>query len=182
MPLITFLPSEKTVDVKAGTEISDAARYAGVDIAAPCGGEGTCGKCIIEIKSGNADFSSITIDKKYNLACKTKVLDEPLTIFVPEPIESKNGKFSDSLSDIDLIDPALLPDENNRKPVISFYEVNVPLPQNEDGLSDLDRLFRSLKDTGITETIQMPLSLLRSLTNIIREKEGHINLTLSLKR
>jgi ferredoxin len=43
------LPEEKIVTVADGTNLLEAARKAGVFIAAPCDGSGTCGKCRVKI-------------------------------------------------------------------------------------------------------------------------------------
>ena len=52
MPKIIFLPSRKTIDVPTGTLLSDAALVAGVMIDLPCGGKGTCGKCLVRVDQG----------------------------------------------------------------------------------------------------------------------------------
>ena len=49
MATIHFIPGEKTVSVADGTNLLEAARKAGVFIAAPCDGSGTCGKCRVKI-------------------------------------------------------------------------------------------------------------------------------------
>ena len=59
MPRVQFLPSGKTVQVPPGTGLLDAARQAGVEIESPCGGEGTCGKCIVRVTSGEVDSRSL---------------------------------------------------------------------------------------------------------------------------
>jgi uncharacterized 2Fe-2S/4Fe-4S cluster protein (DUF4445 family) len=46
---IHFIPGDKTVSVADGTNLLEAARKAGVFIAAPCDGSGTCGKCRVKI-------------------------------------------------------------------------------------------------------------------------------------
>ena len=62
---VLFLPNQIEVSVPAGTLLLDAAKSAGVYIDAPCGGNGTCGKC------------SVLLDQNGNvtrvLACKTPV-------------------------------------------------------------------------------------------------------------
>ena len=58
MPLITFRPSCKMIDVPAGTGLVDAAREAGVSIEAPCGGEGICGKCQVRVVAGEVYFDN----------------------------------------------------------------------------------------------------------------------------
>ncbi len=50
---IRFLPEQIEQSVPSGTLLSDAARQAGVFIDAPCGGNGTCGKCgVLLTKNG----------------------------------------------------------------------------------------------------------------------------------
>ncbi len=48
----TFEPAGITVWVAPGTTVLDAARSAGVVIAAPCGGRGVCGACGVRVVSG----------------------------------------------------------------------------------------------------------------------------------
>jgi uncharacterized 2Fe-2S/4Fe-4S cluster protein (DUF4445 family) len=49
MATIHFIPGDKTVSVTDGTNLLEAARKAGVFVAAPCDGAGTCGKCWVKI-------------------------------------------------------------------------------------------------------------------------------------
>ena len=58
MPKITFLPSGKTIDVPSGTLLMDAAGQSGIMIDLPCGGKGTCGKCLVQITHGTVACNS----------------------------------------------------------------------------------------------------------------------------
>lgn len=62
---ITFLPEQIERTVQHGTLISDAAKKAGVLIDAPCGGNGTCGKCAV-LRTQNGAVERV-------LACQTRV-------------------------------------------------------------------------------------------------------------
>lgn len=62
---VTILPIEKEIFVKEGTSLLEAQRIAGLHPDAPCGGNGTCGKCTVEIISGRDS----TVEK----ACSTLV-------------------------------------------------------------------------------------------------------------
>lgn len=62
---VTFLPENKTVNVPKGTTLADAAKRAGIFLDAPCGGNGTCGKCAVELEA-NGEFTRV-------LACQTFV-------------------------------------------------------------------------------------------------------------
>ena len=50
--LVTFDTAAKPVSVPTGTLLIDAARQAGVEITQPCGGQGRCGRCTVQVTSG----------------------------------------------------------------------------------------------------------------------------------
>ena len=54
---ITFLPSNKEIEVFDGTTILTAAERAGVHVNSLCGGEGTCGKCRVIVTAGEVTSS-----------------------------------------------------------------------------------------------------------------------------
>ena len=62
---VTFLPQKKTIEVPEHTTILAAEQMAGLEPDAPCGGNGKCGKCKVDIVEG----------KKTGvvLACQTEV-------------------------------------------------------------------------------------------------------------
>src|SRR5210317_1448228 len=122
MPKISFQPANKEVSVPAGTGLLDAAKSVGVEIDAPCGGKGTCGKCIVKILKGSADSDSLGVLSRsavadgYVLACKTKVLDRDLEIEVPEQLGREGGKFTDAEEDAQLVRQDLFPKDFNFDP------------------------------------------------------------------
>ncbi len=59
-PLVLFMPSGKRGRFAVGTPILDAARELGVYVESVCGGRGICGRCQIEIQSGNFAKHGIT--------------------------------------------------------------------------------------------------------------------------
>ena len=48
MPIVTFLNEKQQISVPEGTTVLEAARRLGLELAAPCGGNGTCGKCRVK--------------------------------------------------------------------------------------------------------------------------------------
>ena len=92
MPQVTFIPSQEVVTVEAGTELLAAAREAGVEIEAPCGGKGTCGVCKVDVHSGGGallptETSHINrgeARKGTRLACQVKVKDDMAIEVDPE--------------------------------------------------------------------------------------------------
>ena len=66
-----------------------AAGKANIEIKAPCGGDGTCGKCAIRLQSGktkdrrDSHLAVRMAEKGFNLACQTLVQDEDLVVEIP---------------------------------------------------------------------------------------------------
>lgn len=185
MTRVTFLPSEKTVDVPPGTELLDAARRAGVDIDSPCGGKGTCGKCVVLIRSGDVDTDSLgvlpqeVVSAGNVLACKTRVLDMPIVVDVPLQEGRKGGKFGEDPNDVNLIRHELLPKNWQYDPLAIKWFVDVPAPQPGEGLSDLDRLVRRLqREWGPKKEFVCPLSIIRLLPDCLRVQDGNVTVTM----
>jgi uncharacterized 2Fe-2S/4Fe-4S cluster protein (DUF4445 family) len=184
MPIITFQPSGKTIDVPSGTELLDAARKADIEIESPCGGKGTCGKCIVRIISGSVDSDSLgllsasAIKKGFTLACKTKVLDAPVTVEIPEQIGKDGGQFIDETDDTCLVLEGILPDEWQPDPLSHKFTLEVPKPQLEDGLSDLDRLTRAIQNKGEKKDATYPLAVIRQAAEALRKEDGNVTVSL----
>lgn len=185
MPVITFEPSGKTIEVKPGTPVLKAADNAGIEIDTPCGGKGACGNCMVKIKSG--DFSTDStgilseeeIAEGYVLACKTSVLTTDLTIDIPDRIGYEEGKFSDNFDDIALIRKDLLPKAWQLNPLIKKRLLRVSQPQNEDALPDIERLTSTIeKEWGKTE-LSYPLQVIQRLAEVLRSKDGQVTVTMA---
>ncbi len=84
---VKILPIDKTITVQKGTTYLDAQIQAGLHPDAPCGGLGTCGKCLVDIADGllNADEAAAakTLTVK---ACQHEV-DHDITLIVREETE-----------------------------------------------------------------------------------------------
>jgi len=50
--LVRFDVAAEPVRVPTGTLLSEAARLAGVEIGQPCGGQGRCGRCTVQVLEG----------------------------------------------------------------------------------------------------------------------------------
>ncbi|MFA6568549.1 MAG: 2Fe-2S iron-sulfur cluster-binding protein, partial [Victivallales bacterium] len=184
MPIITFQPSGKTIELPAGSELLEAARKAGIKIDSPCGGKGSCGKCIVHVISGNVDSDSLGVLPRtavadgYVLACKTRILDGPVTVEVPEQVGRIGGKFTKTSEDFSLVSSELFPERWEYEPLAIKWMIKVPPPQIEDGLSDLDRLSRALKKEWGECEIIYNLPVIRKIPETIREKDGMVTFTL----
>jgi uncharacterized 2Fe-2S/4Fe-4S cluster protein (DUF4445 family) len=184
MPKVIFRPSGHGVQVPPGTDLLEAARQAGVELEAACGGEGTCGKCAVRVVSGQVDFTSsgalcdAPLLEGCVLACVARVTGEDLTIEVPEPAQLGRGQFAPE-NELHLVRPELLPSPSEFDPHTTKRLLQVAPPQPEDGLSDLDRLTRALKQECGKEPVVDSLFCLRKLAEVLRADNGRITATLA---
>ena len=167
----------------SGTELLDAIRRAGADLDAPCGGKGTCGKCVVRVAAGEVDSNSLgalsgaSVADGHVLACQTRVLEVEVVVEVPQSSAGERGKFSDT-DETHLVRRELLPREFEYDPLATKWLVNVAGPQLGDGLSDLDRLTRAIQqDWGRIETTY-PLAVMRTVADVVREAGGLVTVTL----
>jgi uncharacterized 2Fe-2S/4Fe-4S cluster protein (DUF4445 family) len=183
MPSVRCLPSGQAADVASGTELLDAVRRVGAEVDAPCGGKGTCGKCVVRVAGGEVDSNSLgmlsaaSVADGYVLACRTRVLTADVIVEVPQASASEQGKFSDT-DDTLLIRGELLPRQAEFEPLAIKWLVRVPPPRLEEGLSDLDRLTRAIQqDWGKLDTTY-PLAAIRTIADAVRAADGLVTVTL----
>jgi len=184
MPLITFQPSGKTIEVPPNTELLDAARQAGVEIEASCGGKGTCGRCVVRIVGGHVDTSSSlgvlsadVVAAGDVLACRTRVGDTPLTVEIPEATGREGVRIAGG-DETALVRGELLPRKWEYDPLSTRWLLRVPPPQPADGLSDLDRLSRCIQREWGPQPVRLPLAVLRTLADALRAQAGLVTVTL----
>ena len=95
MPKVTFLPSNKSVDVESGSTVLEAATKADVDLDHACGGVCACSTCHVIVAQGYESLKPATEDEedqldeavgltsKSRLGCQTKV-ERDLVIEIPK--------------------------------------------------------------------------------------------------
>jgi uncharacterized 2Fe-2S/4Fe-4S cluster protein (DUF4445 family) len=140
---INFQPVGKRVMVAAGTTIFEAARQAGIELSAACGGEGSCGQCQVVLLEGKVnaptsdeEFFIPEKDRKegYRLACRTHSQSD-LIIHLPKD-SLVTGQRLQIESNLKAIEP---------EPLVKAYPVELQSPSLDDIRSDLSRLRDSLE-------------------------------------
>jgi len=163
---VTFQPEGRNVFVLRGTKLVEAAGQAGIILNTPCGGEGTCGKCRVEVQGPAPDPTEA--DKEHlsgdelagglRLACQL-VVDRDLVISVPE-----GTRFFEQVI---LTEGA--EHEVCHEPSVSKRYVELDEPTVEDLRSDADRLADALSARG--EKKHVALRIVRTLPTLLREAE-----------
>jgi len=176
MPIVTFAPNRGVVDVPVGTPLLDVARTLGIPVELPCGGKGTCKKCLVEIEGKVADANAPI---GYALLCRAHVADVPVTVRLLSDVTDEQGKFTDALEDLRLVDPALLPTPEQISPIVTTSEITVAAPQMGDGLSDYDRFCNAMTKHCDGGQVCMALREARSLPDVLRP-DGETNVDAAL--
>ena len=185
---IRFLPFETTVKVQDGDTVIRAALEAGVHVNASCGGEGVCGKCRVLIEDGAVEggiserLSQEDRQKGYRLACRAIVKSD---IVVRIPVESA--------IDAGVLKLQAAPRRTAHIREFNFEELKekglfvapvekkylqLPEPTALDNLPDITRLISYLKLKHDEHRLEVDLSVIRKIPDVIREDDFKVTATL----
>ncbi|MBI5179964.1 MAG: DUF4445 domain-containing protein [Nitrospirae bacterium] len=166
---VNILPDEKEVICNKGTTILKACASAGILLNAPCNGEGTCGKCVVQIIEGVSApdscehqlLSGTMLKVGYRFACRSRVTDNMRLII---PAESRILKIKSV--------KASRVRELHLRPNITKIFLKVQQPKERHGIADLDIVEGSIiRRFGKVET---PLGLIRRLPDLLKVSSHRI--------
>ncbi|HKZ43624.1 MAG TPA: ASKHA domain-containing protein, partial [Anaerolineales bacterium] len=154
----------------SGVLISDALTGAGIEIGQPCGGQGRCGRCVVQIKSGKIRrrstlrLSPEDVENGYALACQSVIEgDAEVIIPIQEKIERK---LTTERSVADVTIPAgydFLFSQNIRTIPLSL----IP-PSMDDQTDDWNRLKTAIRTSTGIENITPSLHFLQTMGEKLR--------------
>lgn len=182
----------KMIEVGKGENLLNVARKAGINIDAPCGGKGSCGKCRVIIEKGEVTTqptTELTPEEKargYHLACLTTV-ESDLEVLVPIESLVETLKIVDA-SEMKKKRHSVLENALKERLMGEGYALSTGVrkvyieldpPTLDDNISDLERLKRGLRTQDGLENPYCNLSTLRKLANTLRESDWKVTLTLT---
>jgi len=166
---VSILPDEKEVICNKGTTILKACASANILLNAPCNGEGTCGKCVVQVIEGASApdswehqlLSGTMLKVGYRFACRSRVTDNIRLIIPSESRILKEKSVKASITR-----------ELHLRPNITKIFLKVQQPKERQGIADLDIVEGTIKRRfGSVET---PLELIRRLPNLLKESNHKI--------
>jgi uncharacterized 2Fe-2S/4Fe-4S cluster protein (DUF4445 family) len=183
---VRFQPEGKTVEVRRGTSLLDAARSAGVFVASICGGDGICGRCRVQILSGTVDAEPTALLTReeiragFVLACQTRVTEDVDVTVPPESRADGAQILVDEDTDrFRALTPGLgAAEEYPYAPIVSKLCVEITPPTLQDYLGCQERLYREIRRRVDAPRMQMGLKVLQSLPKQHREGKWKITATL----
>lgn len=168
---IEFQPNGYRLDSTHPINALDAVRQAGINLTAVCGGEGICGKCVIQLLSALDNYAPKEIERKYlapeklaqgyRFACRTS-LDRDIKIYIPA-----ESTIEDQITQTD-------GGENNQTthPAVQQSELKLPGAHLKDLTSDFSRVKAGLDDKHLIAGLEV----LRIIPSILRKNNWKVNL------
>ena len=166
---VKFLPGGESVEVGAGTNLLEAAAEAGLLIEAICGGKGTCGSCLMEVRSVEPAEPQLVY------GCREQVDDD----LVVTPLETGIGERRRIVTGTSyLLRQTAQLTKEELHPLCRKVQLEVPPPSIDLAQSDGERLVRALKQSEGIDVVQLDLEILRQLPDALRLDGGCVEATL----
>ncbi|GAB4455750.1 MAG: ASKHA domain-containing protein [Anaerolineales bacterium] len=159
------------VAVPTNTLLVEAARLAGVDIGQPCGGQGRCGRCAVQVTSGTVRrrsalrLSPADIEQGYALACQT-VVEGDVSIYVP-PQEKIERRLTTDRVAAEVSVPADY--DYHTFQTVRRVLVQLNPPSMDDQTDDWSRLQTAMRLQHRFQNVTCSLPLLRKIGSTLRE-------------
>ena len=138
---VVFQPSGRTVFALVGTTLLEVAARAGIVLRTPCGGGGTCGKCLVRVRTGDTSSVSSThrlgaaqVRDGWRLACATAVASDAVVEVPASSLFEHTQKI-------------LTRDAGNKlsvHPTVRLAAAAMTPPTRTDNATDLERLCAAL--------------------------------------
>ena len=189
MPKVIFQiegGSPVSVECNRGDNLLEIARRANVAIDAPCGGNGSCGKCRVQLVGGELESmkSRHISDEEYaagwRLSCCSKVVGDA-TVMVPDIASAYQSRMKTA----DLSSPQEIVIFENcqnqlkasgihfenryRSAVLTMAE-----PTLDDTMPDNERLTWAIEEALGVERVELPFAVMVKLAHTLRENNWNV--------
>lgn len=171
--IVTFQPDNKSIKVKKGQTLMQAAIEAGVFINSVCGGLGKCGKCKVQVKGkvSAPDSELISKEEKDNnicLACESTV-EGDVEVYIPEVSRAAKHQILAKVKETEV---------EKLGPITGKLRLTLPVPSLEDNISDLERIKKGLAEQNIANA-RIGVDMLRNLAKTLRGNLWDVGVTIS---
>jgi uncharacterized 2Fe-2S/4Fe-4S cluster protein (DUF4445 family) len=169
---IDFEPIGRRGEFPATQSLLDCARQLGLGLVNLCGGAGSCGRCIVQILSGQVTepapresefLSPEELKQGYRLACQVMPLGDCLVRVPPESLTAPQR------TQVEGEETTVVPE-----PLVQTYLVTLSPPSLDDLSGDAERLLKALaRQRGVVAS-GVALAALRELSPRVREQGWQI--------
>jgi uncharacterized 2Fe-2S/4Fe-4S cluster protein (DUF4445 family) len=180
---VIFNSAASPVMVSKGTLLSDAAHMAGIDVFQPCGGQGRCGRCIVQVSVGavrrrsTLRLSPEDIVKGYALACQT-VVEGNASILIPEQEKIERRLTTDrTAAEVEI--PSSY--DFNVSQTIQRVRLSLQPPSLDDQTDDWSRLKAALRVQAGFKQVDASLEMLKRIGEPLRKGNWDVTAILDVR-
>ncbi|HUH02870.1 MAG TPA: ASKHA domain-containing protein [Kofleriaceae bacterium] len=174
---VTPAGETRSIAPPADANLLDAARLAGIEMDATCGGRGRCRSCRVKVMAGEIPPPTLQdtlqlghdeVHERFRLACQTRVIADCTVMAMPPKAESGYQILS---GDVDVAGDSRLRLDSG----VTKHLVSAKAPQSEHHqTSDLDEILACLPpDTSR----HLSLEVLRKVPGALRKDKGRLTVT-----
>ena len=178
--------SPVTIECNQGDNLLELARRSNVAIDAPCSGNGSCGKCRVQLLEGELEtipsrhISQEEYDQGWRLSCNCKVLSD-CTVLVPDIASAYQSRMKTA----DLSSPKEIAifeecQKSLKESGIQFdndylaLDVVMSEPNMEDTMPDVERLIWGVQSVLEVENVRVPYHVMKHLAATLRANGFHL--------
>ena len=174
------------IECNAGDNLLELARRANVAIDAPCSGNGSCGKCRVQLLSGELEslpsrhITPEEYEAGWRLSCSCKVVGD-CTVLVPDIASAYQSRMK--TADLSSPEEVAIFQETQEQlkesgivfenPFLSL-ELTMAEPTLEDTMPDNERLTRAIQEQLEVETVEIPFCVMEKLASTLRREQFHV--------
>ena len=174
------------IECNAGDNLLELARRANVAIDAPCSGNGSCGKCRVQLLSGELEslpsrhITPEEYEAGWRLSCSCKVVGD-CTVLVPDIASAYQSRMK--TADLSSPEEVAIFQETQEQlkesgivfenPFLSL-ELTMTEPTLEDTMPDNERLTRAIQEQLEVETVEIPFCVMEKLASTLRREQFHV--------
>jgi uncharacterized 2Fe-2S/4Fe-4S cluster protein (DUF4445 family) len=164
------------VHVPTGTLVTEAAHTAGVEITQPCGGQGRCGRCAVQVTQGDVRRRSALrltaedVAAGYTLACQS-VVESDVSVTVPPQEKIERRLTTDRV--VAEIEVPIGYDAPSMQ-TIQRASLSLTPPSMDDQTDDWSRLVTALRQQMSVEDVAISLPLLRRIGAALRDADWNV--------
>ncbi len=167
----------RSITPPADANLLDAARLAGIEMDATCGGRGRCRSCRVKVMAGEIPPPTLQdtlqlghdeVHERFRLACQTRVIADCTVMAMPPKAESGYQILS---GDVDVSADSRLTLDSG----VAKHLITAKTPQSEHHqTSDMDEILACLP---VGTDRRLPLEVLRKVPMALRKEKGRLTVT-----
>lgn len=188
IPFVQIEPFGRRIQCHPGETLLDCIRNAGIRLSGDCGGQGTCGRCRVEVLSGELEdpgaggaAAASLVEPgapHFVLACRARPREDCRVSVPPESLEESPTVLTTNAIAEDRFpggDPGGSPGDAPLHPTVEVCTVSLPPPDMHDPRSDAERLLSHIAVTQQFPAAAIDFQVLKTLSTTLRKNSWTVS-------